>query len=64
MAQFVIHRGLIIAVIQVIFSLTFYSLPIPVYNGMLLLGYSTLYTMLPVFALVPISTNPRYSTPT
>ena len=52
MAQFVIHRGLIISVIQIFFSATFYYLPVPVYNGMLMLGYSTVYTMLPVFALV------------
>lgn len=34
------------------FSLIFYFIPIPIYNGFLLLGYSTLYTTLPVFSLV------------
>jgi len=57
MAQFVMHRGLIIAIIQIIFSATFYCLPIPIYNGMLLLGYSTVYTMMPVFALVILRSN-------
>ena len=35
-----------------IFSLIFYSVAIPVYNGWLMLGYSTVYTMLPVFCLI------------
>lgn len=35
-----------------IFSLIFYSVAIPVYNGWLMLGYSTIYTMLPVFCLI------------
>eukprot|EP01017_Pseudomicrothorax_dubius_P001975 TRINITY_DN0_c7392_g1_i1.p1 TRINITY_DN0_c7392_g1~~TRINITY_DN0_c7392_g1_i1.p1 ORF type:complete len:195 (+),score=34.12 TRINITY_DN0_c7392_g1_i1:57-641(+) len=38
--------------IQMFFSLTFYYVAIPVYNGMLMLGYTTLYTSLPVFCLV------------
>ena len=52
LSQFVIHRGLIIAVIQAIFSIVFYFVAIPVYNGALILGYSTAYTSLPVFSLV------------
>lgn len=52
MAQFVIHRGLVISVIQCIFSLIFYSIAIPIYNGYLMLGYSTIYTLLPVLCLV------------
>lgn len=52
LAQFVIHRGLIISIIQAIFSITFYFVAIPIYNGMLILGYSTVYTSLPVFSLV------------
>jgi phospholipid-translocating ATPase len=50
MAQFVIHRGLIISIMQTFFSLMFYFLTIPLFNGMLMLGYSTIYTTLPVFA--------------
>ena len=30
----------------------FYYVAIPIYNGMLMLGYATLYTSLPVFCLV------------
>jgi phospholipid-translocating ATPase len=52
MAQFVIHRGLIISIIQCIFSLVFYSVAIPIYNGYLMLGYTTVYTMLPVLCLI------------
>ena len=54
MSQFVIHRGLIISFIQAIFTLVFYFVAIPVYNGMLMLGYTTIYTMFPVFCLVII----------
>jgi phospholipid-translocating ATPase len=30
----------------------FYNVTIPIYNGYLLLGYSTVYTALPIFTLV------------
>ena len=52
MALFVIHRGLIISFMQILFSLIFGYIKIPVFNGILMLGYSTVYTMLPVFSLV------------
>lgn len=52
LSQFVIHRGLIISVIQAIFSITFYFVAIPIYNGALILGYATVYTSMPVFSLV------------
>jgi len=52
LSQFVIHRGLIISVIQAIFIILFYFVAIPIYNGLLMLGYSTFYTSLPVFSLV------------
>jgi len=52
LSQFVIHRGLVITIIQAIFSIIFYFVAIPIYNGYLILGYSTLYTMFPVFSLV------------
>jgi len=32
--------------------MTFFSVTIPIYNGYLILGYSTIYTSLPVIALV------------
>ena len=52
LSQFVIHRGLIISVIQAVFSIIFYFVAIPVYNGYLMLGYATVYTAMPVFSLV------------
>ena len=52
LSQFVIHRGMIISVIQAIFIILFYFVSIPIYNGFLMLGYSTIYTSLPVFSLV------------
>ncbi|EPT26927.1 cation-transporting atpase family protein [Toxoplasma gondii TgCatPRC2] len=52
LAQFVIHRGLIIAFIQVIFSAIFYFIPLAIFQGWLQVGYATYYTMAPVFSLV------------
>lgn len=52
LSQFVIHRGLIISVIQAVFMIVFYFVAIPIYNGFLMLGYATVYTSLPVFMLV------------
>ena len=52
LSQFVIHRGLIISVIQAVFIIVFYFVAIPIYNGLLMLGYATIYTSLPVFMLV------------
>jgi magnesium-transporting ATPase (P-type) len=52
LSQFVIHRGLVISAIQVIFSIIFYYAAIAIYNGWLMVGYATYYTSLPVFSLV------------
>ena len=52
LSQFVIHRGLIISIIQIIFSIMFYFTSIQVFNGYLMLGYTTIYTSLPVFSIV------------
>ena len=52
LSQFVIHRGLIISIIQVIFSFMFYFVSIPVYNGFLMLGYTTIFTSAPVFSII------------
>lgn len=37
---------------QATFTVMFYFVTIPIYNGFLMLGYSTIYTSLPVFSLV------------
>ena len=52
LAQFVIHRGVIITIMQAIFSIQFFFVALPIYNGFLILGYSTIFTMLPVFSMV------------
>ncbi|MBW0472907.1 hypothetical protein O181_012622 [Austropuccinia psidii MF-1] len=52
LAQFVIHRGLIISVIQAVFSSVLYFAPVAIYQGWLMMGYATCYTMAPVFSLV------------
>merc|ERR1711981_876571 len=51
MAQFIIHRGLIITTMQAIFSAVFYFASVQIFQGMLLVGYATFYTMLPIVAL-------------
>ena len=52
LSQFVIHRGLIITVMQAIFSSVFYFAAISLYPGFLMVGYATVYTMFPVFSIV------------
>ncbi|XP_055713662.1 probable phospholipid-transporting ATPase IIA isoform X2 [Phlebotomus papatasi] len=52
LSQFVIHRGLIISTMQAVFSAVFYLSSVPLYQGFLMVGYATLYTMFPVFSLV------------
>jgi phospholipid-translocating ATPase len=51
LAQFVIHRGLIISVAQTVFSVASGFQPKALYRDWLLVGYATLYTMAPVFSL-------------
>uniref|UniRef100_A0A0G4HI61 Uncharacterized protein n=1 Tax=Chromera velia CCMP2878 TaxID=1169474 RepID=A0A0G4HI61_9ALVE len=52
LAQFVMHRGLVLAVIQALFSAVFHFSAISFFQGWMLVGYGTYYTMLPVFSLV------------
>ncbi|KAI9824776.1 MAG: putative aminophospholipid-translocase [Thelocarpon impressellum] len=52
LAQFVIHRGLIISVCQTMFSIASKFEPNALYKDWLLVGYGTVYTMAPVFSLV------------
>ncbi|KAI9808558.1 MAG: hypothetical protein M1825_003707 [Sarcosagium campestre] len=52
LAQFVIHRGLIISVCQTMFSIASHFEPVALYRDWLLVGYATVYTMAPVFSLV------------
>ncbi|XP_022108719.1 probable phospholipid-transporting ATPase IIB isoform X2 [Acanthaster planci] len=52
LSHFVMHRGLIISVMQAIFSSIFYFSSVALYQGVLTVGYVTAYTMFPVFLLV------------
>ena len=52
LSQFVIHRGLIITTMQAIFSAVFYFSSVSLYQGFLMVGYATVFTMFPVFSLV------------
>ncbi|KAH7411954.1 phospholipid-translocating P-type ATPase-like protein [Phaeosphaeria sp. MPI-PUGE-AT-0046c] len=52
LSQFVIHRGLIISICQTVYSIASQFEPNALYLDWLLVGYSTIYTMAPVFSLV------------
>ncbi|KAL4235196.1 ATP synthase subunit 9 [Mactra antiquata] len=52
LGQFVIHRGLIISTMQAVFCSVFYFASIALFPGFLMVGYSTIFTTLPVFSLV------------
>ena len=52
LSHFIIHRGTIISMIQMFFTIIFHFVAIPVYNGVLMLGFSTFYTHLPILCLV------------
>ncbi|CCH60908.1 hypothetical protein TBLA_0D04110 [Henningerozyma blattae CBS 6284] len=51
LAQFVMHRGLVIAVCQTVYSICSKFEPLALYQGWLMVGYATCYTMFPVFSL-------------
>ncbi|KAG6458399.1 hypothetical protein O3G_MSEX010841 [Manduca sexta] len=62
---FIVHRGLIVSTMQAVFSVVFYFSSVSLYPGFLMVGYGTLFTMLPVFSLVldkdiPSTTALRY----
>ncbi|KAI9672166.1 MAG: putative aminophospholipid-translocase [Alyxoria varia] len=52
LAQFVMHRGLVISVCQTVYSVASKFEPVALYKDWLLVGYATVYTMAPVFSLV------------
>lgn len=52
LSHFIFHRGLVYAVIQALFTIVFYYSALPIYNGYLMLGYTTAFTSMPVFALI------------
>ncbi|ELP90095.1 cation-transporting ATPase, putative [Entamoeba invadens IP1] len=52
LALFIMHRGMIISIMQAIFSAIFNFAPVALFQGFLLMGYATYYTMFPVLAIV------------
>ena len=52
LGQFIIHRGMLIALICAIFISIFYFVSFNIFNSKLTLGYSTIFTLLPVFTLI------------
>jgi phospholipid-translocating ATPase len=52
MSNFIVHRGLIISLIQFIFSCIFYFNSVALYNGVLIMGYSTIYTCFPSISVL------------
>lgn len=52
LSQFVIHRGLIISIIQTVYCALFFYAAVSVYSGWILVGYATVFTMFPVFSLI------------
>lgn len=51
LGQFIIHRGLLISVAQALYSISSNFEPLALYQGWLMVGYATFYTMAPVFSL-------------
>ncbi|KAH0787392.1 putative phospholipid-transporting P-type ATPase [Histomonas meleagridis] len=52
LAQFVMHRGVIMTVTQAIYSLIYNFVPTKLYNDWLNMGFATFFTSLPVFSLI------------
>ncbi|KAF1844562.1 phospholipid-translocating P-type ATPase-like protein [Cucurbitaria berberidis CBS 394.84] len=52
LSQFVIHRGLIFSICQTVYSIGSSFEPNVLYKDFLVVGYATIYTMMPVFSLV------------
>ena len=51
-SQFILHRGLIISWLQQIFSMLFYMISMPIFNGIMMVGYSSVFTVLPVLSVI------------
>ena len=52
LAQFVMHRGVIMTTTQAIYSLMFNVVPSPLYNDWLMMGFATFFTNFAVLALI------------
>ncbi len=52
MTHFIIHRGLIISIMQFVFSILFYDLPMYMFNSWLIFGFTTFFTSLPAISIL------------
>ena len=52
LSNFVVHRGLIITIIQLYFMMIFFYITMTIYNGYMNMCYGTIFTNFPVFALI------------
>jgi len=52
LAQFVMHRGVIMTATQAIYSFLFNIVPVPFYNDWLMMGFATFFTSFPVISLI------------
>ncbi len=50
-AHYTMHRGVVVSFIQAFFSITFYGVAIPVYNGLLMFGYTSIFNNVSLFSL-------------
>ncbi len=52
LAMLIIHRGLLVSFSQIVYSVVRKYEPIALFQGFLMVGYATVYTMCPIFSLV------------
>uniref|UniRef100_A0A7E4UWR8 Phospholipid-transporting ATPase n=1 Tax=Panagrellus redivivus TaxID=6233 RepID=A0A7E4UWR8_PANRE len=52
LAQFVMYRGIILTILQVLYCNLLYFVTLPVFDNFLMMAYTSIYTPLAVFALV------------
>ncbi|KAH0789062.1 phospholipid-translocating P-type ATPase [Histomonas meleagridis] len=52
LSQVIIHRSILLTIVQAIYSILFNSIPTPVYDDWSMVGFSTVFTSFPVFCLV------------
>ena len=51
-SNFILHRSLIISWIQQIFSILFHMISMPVFDGMLIMLYSAVFTVFPILSVI------------
>jgi phospholipid-translocating ATPase len=52
LSQLVLHRGLVLSLVQLLFSIVWASSAVPLHSGWLLVGYTSVFTMLPLLSIV------------